>query len=621
MRKASHGPAKSRPNERSPTSANWTGWRRSAPEDVTSDPAAKGLLPTARSGSSGRINVADWLNGTPPLDLNEADTHALEDAPAPASREAEAQAAKPQYTAQRHATPALSEPTPSGQGSSMPPSRRRTYRQTITSEQPDPATHKAPQLQPPASSEPNVMDLADRLMELSAAQAASQEPSEPAAVAPRETLQTNQPGMTLDLNSAHLENTPSAEQDPALIEQDEALTEQDAPPTAEPAELLPVEQEAPATSSRSDGLRQIEPPRSLDSVEDERAAGDARTTEQMEADDDVPQSEIQEDEPAESTEPARTAPVVPQKQFSRELIELRDRNRACLMYYYQRPENAAERSPWGVMHALISYGVDTELVAGRQKVNAIGWLCYNRPCRGMQLFTFDGRFPVPQNGPGYQGHEGQFLSMLALSRVKPTYPIRVDGQEFTVQDLIEYEQYTCRPKSELTFKLISLAHYLPSDATWTSKWGETWSIPRLIEEELAQPINGACCGGTHRLIGYSMAVQVRRKRGETLDGQWLRAAKYVDAYHKYVVKLQNRDGSFSTSWLKSRDSSGDIDRRIQTTGHVLEWLVFSLPEDELTDPRVVRAVNFLSSSLLRYRTKDWEIGPRGHAPARAGSVQ
>ena len=116
-----------------------------------------------------------------------------------------------------------------------------------------------------------------------------------------------------------------------------------------------------------------------------------------------------------------------------------------------------------------------------------------------------------RSGPGYQGHEGQFLHTLARSKVRSDYPIRVDGHEFTVADLIEYEKKTCRAGSELTFKLVALSHYLDSDATWTCDRGETWNIPRLIREELAQPIVGAACGGTHRLIGYSAAVNVRRK--------------------------------------------------------------------------------------------------------------
>lgn len=301
------------------------------------------------------------------------------------------------------------------------------------------------------------------------------------------------------------------------------------------------------------------------------------------------------------------------KPLSPQLLQLRDRVRTCLTDYYQRPASVREHSPWGIMHDVFAYGVDTEVRVGRDRVNAIGWLCYNRPCRGLKLFQFDGRYPVPREGPGYQGHKGQVLSMLALSRVKSTYPLRVEGHELTVQDLIEYEKATCRSKTELTFKLIGLAHYLPSNSTWRSKWGRAWSIPRLLQEELAEPINGAACGGTHRLMGYSMAVKTRLKRGEPLEGQWLRAHQYVDAYHKHVIKLQNRDGSFSTNWFKSRGAKRDLDRRVQTTGHILEWLVFSLPEDELIDPRIVRAVTYLNTVMLKYRRKDWESGHRGHA--------
>jgi hypothetical protein len=319
-----------------------------------------------------------------------------------------------------------------------------------------------------------------------------------------------------------------------------------------------------------------------------------------------------DEDPAASEEPA-PAPAPPAKEFSPEMTRLRNKIRTCLSYYYQRPTNINDRSPWGVMHSLISFGVDTELIANGKRVNAIGWICYNRPCKGMTLLTVKNGKLTPRGGPGYQGHEGQLLSMLALSRVPTTYPIRVEGRDFTVADLVKIEQQRCRAKSELSFQLIGLAHYLDSDATWENDQGQKWSIPRMIREELAQPINGVACGGTHRLIGLSMAVKTRVKRGEPLDGEWLRAHKFVTAYQKYAFKLQNSDGSFSTKWLESREASGDIERRMQTTGHILEWLIFSLPEKDLSDPRLVKSVNYLTTLLLNNRSEDWEIGPRGHA--------
>jgi hypothetical protein len=370
---------------------------------------------------------------------------------------------------------------------------------------------------------------------------------------------------------------------------------------------------APSTSSR----RKAQPPSS-----------DADDSVSLEAPlDTAPSADVAPHEPQPTQPPAVNdqapiaqpatddpqASVKPAKEFSPEMIRLRNKIRSCLSYYYQRPTSVTERSPWGIMHSLISFGVDTELLAGGQRVNAIGWLCYNRPCKGMTLLTVRNDQLATRSGPGYQGHEGQLLSMLALSRVKMTYPIRVEGHDFTVADLVKYEQRTCRPKSELTFQLIGLAHYLNSDATWENDRGEEWSIPRMIREELAMPVVGAACGGTHRLIGLSTAVKTREKRGEPLDGEWLRAHKFVTAYQKYAFKLQNADGSFSTSWLERRDASGDMERRLQTTGHILEWLVFSLPEKDLTDPRLVKSVNYLATLLFNNRSEAWEIGPRGHA--------
>lgn len=300
-------------------------------------------------------------------------------------------------------------------------------------------------------------------------------------------------------------------------------------------------------------------------------------------------------------------------QLSPEMVALRDQIDRTLQFYYERPENVAQRSVWGVMHALIAYGVDTEVLVGDRKANAIGWVCYNGPCNGQRLFYLDRGQLTPRQGPGVQGHHGQFLAMLAQSRVKKDFPIRVEGKDFTVADLIEFEKRTCYPKTELTFKLIALAHYLPSDETWKNDRGETWSIQRLIQEEMAQPIVGAACGGTHRLMGFSYAVNKRTTRGEEFTGEWLRAKMFEESYLDYLMKLRNPDGSFSTQYFAGRGLHGDDKRRIETTGHMAEWMVYALPKDQLNDPQVVGTMEHLNDLMWRNRNNDLGIGPRGHA--------
>ncbi len=58
---------------------------------------------------------------------------------------------------------------------------------------------------------------------------------------------------------------------------------------------------------------------------------------------------------------------------------------------------------------------------------------------------------------------------------------------------------------------------------------------------------------------------------------------------------------------------GIVDRKIQTTGHMVEWLLTVTPDSQLQDPRLVNAVRFLLSSMYNERTHDWKVGPKGHA--------
>jgi hypothetical protein len=290
-----------------------------------------------------------------------------------------------------------------------------------------------------------------------------------------------------------------------------------------------------------------------------------------------------------------------------------------LATYQRRPLNTATNTPWEVMHGFIAFGIPTQVRLGGPAgdlVSAIGWSNMGGRCRGQTILTTTGGRLVALKGYyGVQGHSAQYLAILAQCRVAAGSPVKVDGRTFTVADLIEEEKLACQPKTELTFALIALAHYLPTDATWVSRDGEKWSLPRLVEEELVQQIRGAPCGGTHRLFGLAYGCQRRLRLTGQLDGVYLRADKYVHDYQNLTLtRLQNRDGSFSTEWFKyPADREDDVDRKIQTTGHILEWLVASLDQEQLYEPRVVAAAEFLCRVLSREPSRDWKIGPLGHA--------
>ncbi|MFN3153428.1 hypothetical protein [Bremerella sp.] len=434
-------------------------------------------------------------------------------------------------------------------------------------------------------------------------------------------------------------NDPFKPAPPAVAPKEEAApaAEKEAE-TSEPVELAAPKQDAPAEKSEQEseaGEPKPVPAKTMDipadSLEPEKKEAepakpaepkeepaqqpaplmqdkDARPIKEGEAD---PEKKAEEPAPSVTEEEPKV-----EKELPPEVRSLKPRIARVLSYYYKtQPSDASKHDVWETMHGFLPWGVDALIRTPqyRQPVSTIGWICWNKPCRGHKLFEVKNGKLEARQGPRVQGHHGQFLAMLAQSYVPASYEIQVDGQSFTVADLIEFEKETCQPKSELTFKLISLSYYLPADATWTSRDGQEWNIERLLKEEITQKVVGAACGGTHRLTGISFAVASRKKAGLPMDGVWAKAQEYLDAYHQHSFNIQNRDGSFSTNWFEGRGMDRDIDRRLQTSGHILEFLIFSLPEEELTSPEIVNAVNYITTIMEQNPKHDWSIGPKGHA--------
>ncbi len=314
-----------------------------------------------------------------------------------------------------------------------------------------------------------------------------------------------------------------------------------------------------------------------------------------------------------SSRPAIESPKSEIHPFTSRELKIKAEIQRCLDYYLTHPENTTRRGPWALMHTILPYGVESEVIAGGRRVNTIGWLSFNGTSGKQNLFqpTRTGFRPVV--GPGVQGHEGQFLAILAQSQVQADYPLQINRRRYSVMDLARYEMATCREDSELTFKLIGLSYYLEPNQTWRDNRGRNWTLEKMVAEELAQPINGAACGGVHRLMGLSFSLVQRQEAGQPINGHWRRAELYLNDYITYAMSMQNPDGSFSTNWFESRGMDPDIERKVQTTGHILEWIVYTLPDEHLRSPKVQSSLEFLLNTVGREPHKDWPIGPRGHA--------
>ncbi|MEM1303971.1 MAG: hypothetical protein AAGG46_03705, partial [Planctomycetota bacterium] len=382
-----------------------------------------------------------------------------------------------------------------------------------------------------------------------------------------------------------------------------SVTADSDPEASEPSEPAPfpqvIEIDEPA-GSESDAESAVEGPAAGKPADDTKAPSLARK------------------EPTSRSEPPlEVAPPKPLEPLTSYQRSLRTKVRSVLSYYYRRPLNSIDHDPWEVMHHMLAYGQHSRVLDGSRRskpMTAVGYLCFNMPCQRKQMMslTADGLIETRVD-VGMQGHKGQLLAMLAQCGVSAEYPIRVDGAELTINDLIRSEKLSCYAGEELSFKLIGLMHYLGPDAVWVNDQGETWNFSRLINEERNQKIRGAPCGGTHRLSGLSLAVSKRMSLGQPIDGEYLQAKQFVDRYASYAFRWQNPDGSLSTEWFRGPGAEEDINRRARTTGHLLEWLLYTVPKEQLTDTRIVRAVNYLSSLLASNTGNPWEIGPLSHA--------
>ncbi len=318
-------------------------------------------------------------------------------------------------------------------------------------------------------------------------------------------------------------------------------------------------------------------------------------------------SETKTDAPAKQ-QPQQSQPKPPAQTalapLSPEMESLRKGVRQAIDYYGRQPLNTNDNTAEHVLKACLAFGCDTVVLQGGpsgEQVNGFTCLCWNYPCGGYNLLKLvDGRVSA-RVGHGLQSNPAEFLAVLALARVPREYPVRVGNTVRTVADLVVSEKLACRSGEDNSFRLIGLARYLPIDDEWKNALGETWSIERMLKEELDAAQQPSPCGGTHRLMAISYAVDRQEKSGLPLEGQFARAKKYVDKYQGYALALQNPDGSWHPDFFKYQGEGGTTVGQINSTGHIMAWLALSLPDDKLDDPAVVRGIAFLANSLTGRR--------------------
>ncbi len=320
-----------------------------------------------------------------------------------------------------------------------------------------------------------------------------------------------------------------------------------------------------------------------------------------------PQKNTAPKPPASSEQPALVTP--PADQFQ----ELLDR---AIELTGKRYLTANSHSPWQIFHCILAMRQESLVRLGKEKVNAIQWLSTTEPVFDnepwMMLTPHGAKFHPYTKKYYFEGHPAQFLALLSQSNLPLTHQFRVQGKIVTLGDMLNNTMKQVNSNEEVTWVLWALQHYLKPDASWLNQANEPWSIERLVQVEAAAPVVGAPCGGNHRLFALTRTRDKYLKNGGQLRGVWLQADQKIKQHIEIARSLQNSDGSFSSASYKGPMYTNDVNDRFNTSGHTMEFLSISLPNERLNETWVRNAVWMLSRELIIHKDTQIDCGPLFH---------
>lgn len=279
--------------------------------------------------------------------------------------------------------------------------------------------------------------------------------------------------------------------------------------------------------------------------------------------------------------------------------------------------NADVHTPWQIMHGILALRQDFQIKKGDQKVSALEWIAGGATYQGLPWFEvtpYGGRahpYTVPY---AFEGHPNQFLAILTMSNLPLDHKFKAgNGGVITIANMIKNAQMEVNSAEEITWTLWALSRYVDPDAQWTNKYGEQWSMERLVQMQTYASVEQAACGGTHGLYALSSARNAYIQTRRPLRGVWLEADQKIRRYVVAAQSLQNSDGSFSASFFQGPNYSTDFGTRLASSGHTLEMLMIALPRPELDKPWLRRGVQAVAKDLIDHRKAAADCGPLYHA--------
>ncbi len=273
-------------------------------------------------------------------------------------------------------------------------------------------------------------------------------------------------------------------------------------------------------------------------------------------------------------------------------------------------------TPWQMMHGLLALRQNYQVRHNGKTISGLDWVSSGPSFENEPWFekTQYGGRAHPYSRPwAFEGHANQCLAVLSMSALPLSYQFMTPNGPITIGDMVEHAQKTINLKDEPTWTLWALSRYLPPNATWRDASGENWSIERLVEIQTSRPLQGAACGGTHGMFALAHARNVYLRTGQPLRGVWIEAEYKIRRQISTARVQQNSNGMLSSNYFRGREYHRDFNKRMASAGHILEFLMIALPQDEIQERWVRRAIEATARDLLNNRKAEAKCSPLYHA--------
>ena len=155
----------------------------------------------------------------------------------------------------------------------------------------------------------------------------------------------------------------------------------------------------------------------------------------------------------------------------------------------------------------------------------------------------------------------------------------------------------------MSMALIAFSFYGESGDQWKNELDEVWNIEKMVTSELNRQIDQGTSDVTDWLLGLTAAVKLYESESKPIRGPLALAKKQLTTYHDFVLSIQNDRYLWHPKFFLYKGFNPDAFEKMYSGGHILRWLVYSLPDRELHDERVVRAVYSLNMTVNRVKAE------------------